>query len=253
MDLEFAQLVHTLTELTKVEAFYRDHSEGSCEVGKDSLRIAHETCQTALSRVEIRLAETGVCIFHFQDFILADTSAQGKSVDPKTPSFAKDGDIQGDGSQSVGKQIPNFTKDGDIQGDGSQSVGKQIPNFTKDGDIQGDGSQSVGKQIPNFTKDGDIQGDANKSIEQPVAQEQDPISTEDNDNQGEAYVSIFGDGPLYPHCVEADGNQGEAAIANAQQMSPVTKRGESHWEKTKRKAVEYWRQNPEARRSFLYG
>ena len=191
MDPEFAQLVHTLTELTKVEAFYRDHSEGSCEVGKDSLRIAQETCQTALIRVQIRLADTVVFMFHFRDFILADTSAQGK------------------------RGNAGIDNDNGIDGGADKSVDPKTQTSTKDGVIQGDASQSIGQETPTSTKDGDIHGDANKSIEQPAAQEQDPISTEDHGNQREAYVSIFGDGPLYPHCVET----WEAANAKAQQIS----------------------------------
>ena len=76
MDSDLSKLIDDLAKLTKVEALYLEHSEDFWEVRKDTLQHIHESCNKVARRVHIRLADTGVCMFHFRDFTLADTSAQ---------------------------------------------------------------------------------------------------------------------------------------------------------------------------------
>ena len=76
MSPELQELLDMFTVLTEAEARFQKHSDKFLECREDILRHVHESCRIVSRKVHIRLADTGVCIFQFGEFILADTSAQ---------------------------------------------------------------------------------------------------------------------------------------------------------------------------------
>ena len=110
----------------------------------------------------------------------------------RNPISAKGEDIHGDDKKSI--EHSTSTKDLDIHGNANKSI--EHPTSTKDTDIHGDANKSI--EHSTSTKDVDIHGDAMKSVGQQAPT-----------------VSIFGDRPLYPHCVET----WEATNAKSQQIA----------------------------------
>ncbi|KAM0806271.1 hypothetical protein BDR22DRAFT_816478 [Usnea florida] len=141
-----------------------------------------------------------------------------QDLNERFKQHSQDVDIHGNGNKSI--EHSTSTKDVDIHGNGNN----EHSTSTKDVDIHGNANKSSEHSTSNksiehsiSTKDFDIHGDANKSIEHS-------ISTIDVDIHGDAKksvgqqvptVSIFGDGPLYPHCVET----WEATNAKLQQIA----------------------------------